>query len=396
MRAAKVWRMLATSRLPRDGSVRAPMKHLVLLGAGHAHVHVLEGFAAHRPDNLRITLIAPQREQLYSGMVPGFVAEHYTLDECVIQLDSVIARSGAQFVVSSVVSIHAGAQTLMLHDGQIIAYDFLSLNTGAVMDREKIETSLPGAHVHALFVRPINAFAKLWPQVAAKAIKQPVQLAVIGGGAAGLELAMAAAHVLSSSKNVPGSRVTLITGGSIPAQGYPAGVQRRVVRALERLQITVVQDTCVGINAGELMLANSDKLACDIPLLAIGAQAPGWLAGSGLALDAHGFLAVNSFQQSSSHANVFAAGDVASRVDAPHSRSGVYAVRAGAPLLNNLLSALAAQPLAAYAPPARTLNLLSCGERHAIAAWGPFNVEGAWVWHLKDRIDRQFVRRYSG
>ena len=396
MRAAKVWRTSATSRLGRDGSVCAPMKHLVLLGAGHAHVHVLEGFAAHRPDNLRITLIAPQREQLYSGMVPGFVAEHYTLDECVIQLESVIARSGAQFVAGSVASIHADAQTLMLHDGQIIAYDFLSLNTGAVMDREKIETFLPGAYVHALFVRPINVFAKLWPQVAAKAIKQPVQLAVIGGGAAGLELAMAAAHVLSSSKNALSSRVTLITGGSIPAQGYPAGVQRRVVRALERLQITVVQDTCVGINAGELMLANSDKLACDIPLLAIGAQAPGWLAGSGLALDAHGFLAVNSFQQSTSHANVFAAGDVASRVDAPHSRSGVYAVRAGAPLLNNLLSALAAQPLAAYTPPARTLNLLSCGERYAIAAWGRFNVEGAWVWHLKDRIDRKFVRRYSG
>ena len=371
------------------------MKHLVLLGAGHAHVQVLEGFAAHRPGNVRITLIAPQREQLYSGMVPGFVAGHYTLDKCVIQLDSVIVRSGAQFVAGSVASIHADAQTLTLHDGQIITYDFLSLNTGAVMDREKIETFLPGAHVHALFVRPIDAFAKLWPQVAAKALERPVRLAVIGGGAAGLELAMAAAHVLSSSKNAPGSRVLLITGGSIPAQGYPAGVQRRVVRALERLQIAVVQDTCVGINAGELILANSDKLACDLPLLAIGVQAPGWLAGSGLALDAHGFLAVNSFQQSISHTHVFAAGDVASRVDAPHSRSGVYAVRAGAPLLNNLLSTLAAQPLAAYAPPARTLNLLSCGERYAIAAWGAWSVEGAWVWHLKDRIDRQFVRRYS-
>ena len=371
------------------------MKHLVLLGAGHAHVHVLEGFAARQTSDVRITLIAPQPEQLYSGMVPGFVAGHYTLDECVIQVKAMIARCGAQFVAGSVALINAGAQTLTLHDGQIIAYDFLSLNTGAVMDREKIETFLPGAHVHALFVRPIDVFAKLWPQVAAKALEQPIQLAVIGAGAAGLELAMAAAHVLNSSKNVFGSRVTLITGGSIPAKSYPASVQRRVVRALEHLQITVVQDACVGINAGELMLANSDKLPCDLPLLAIGAQAPGWLAGSGLALDAHGFLAVNNFQQSISHTQVFAAGDVASRVDAPHNRSGVYAVRAGAPLLNNLLSALAAQPLVAYAPPARTLNLLSCGERHAIAAWGRFSVEGAWVWHLKDRIDRKFVRRYS-
>ena len=371
------------------------MKHLVLLGAGHAHVHVLEGFAARQTANVRITLIAPQREQLYSGMVPGFVAGHYTLDQCVIPLDALLARCGAQFVAGSGASINTDAQTLTLSDGQTIDYDLLSLNTGSVMDRQKIETAMPGASEHALFVRPIDLFGKLWPQVMATALKRPIQLAVVGAGAAGLELAMAAAHALSAPHNAPGSRVTLITGGSVPAQSYPAGVQRRVVCALERLQITVVQDTCVGINAGELILANSDKLACDVPLLAIGAQAPGWLAGSGLSLDTQGFAIVNSFQQSISHAQVFAAGDVASRLDAPHSRSGVYAVRAGPPLLKNLLSALAAQPLAAYEPPARTLNLLSCGERYAIAAWGRFSVEGAWVWHLKDRLDRQFVRRYS-
>ena len=371
------------------------MKHLVLSGAGHAHVHVLQGLGKHTLSNVRITLIAPQREQLYSGMVPGFVAGHYTLNQCVIPLDALLARCGAQFVEGSCASINADAQTLTLSDGQTMAWDLLSLNTGAVMDREKIETAMPGARAHALFVRPIDAFGKLWPQIAAIALQRPIHLSVIGAGAAGLELAMAAAYALRQSHHSPGSRVALITGGAEPAQSYPANVQRRVIHALERLQIAVVQDACVGMNAGELVMANGVKLACDIPLLAIGVQAPGWLVGSGLALDAQGFVAVNSFQQSTSHSRVFAAGDVASRGDAPHSRSGVYAVRAGPPLLNNLLSALTAQPLAAYAPPARTLNLLSCGSRYAIAAWGSWSVEGAWVWHLKDRIDRQFVRRYS-
>ena len=371
------------------------MKHLVLLGAGHAHVHVLQGLASHRPNDLRITLVAPQPEQLYSGMVPGFVAGHYTLGQCVIPLQSLLARSGAQYVEGGGASIHADAKTLTLTSGQTLAYDVLSLNTGSVMDREKIETTLPGAREHALFVRPIETFGKLWPQVAATALQRPVHLAVIGAGAAGLELAMAAAHVLHQPPCAPGSQVTVITGGAQPAQSYPANVQRRVIRALDRLQITVLEEACVGLNAGEVILASGAKLACDVPLLAIGAQAPGWLAGSGLALSAQGFVAVNSFQQSTSHAHVFAAGDVASRVDTAHSRSGVYAVRAGPPLLSNLMSAVNAQPLTSYAPPRRTLNLLSCGSRYAIAAWGPFSVEGAWVWRIKDRIDRQFVRRYS-
>lgn len=381
--------------LSRDAATYCRMKHLVLLGAGHAHVHVLEGLAARRPKDVRITLIAPQREQLYSGMVPGFVAGHYTLDQCVIPLDALLARSGAQFVAGSGASIHADAKTLTLHDGQTIAYDLLSVNTGSVMDRQKIEAAMPGAIAHALFVRPIDAFGKRWPQVAATALQQPLHLAVVGAGAAGLELAMAAAYLLAAPHNAPGSQVTLITGGAPPAQSYPAGVQRRIRSALARRQIAVLTDSCAGINAGEVVLGSGDRLACDIPLLAIGAQAPLWLAGSRLALDMQGFASVNRFQQSTSHAQVFAAGDVASRIDAAHSRSGVYAVHAGPPLLHNLLAALSEQPLAPYAPPARTLNLLSCGSRHAIAAWGQFSVEGAWVWHLKDRIDRQFVRRYS-
>ena len=172
-------------------------------------------------------------------------------------------------------------------------------------------------------------------------------------------------------------------------------MQRRVVQALRRLQITVLPDVCVGMSAGEVRLAGGARLACDAPLLAVGAQAPDWLGGSGLALDAAGFVAVNRFQQSTSHAHVFAAGDVASRVDAPHPRSGVYAVRAGPPLLTNLRAALQGQPLQPYQPAARTLNLISCGERHAIAAWGRLHVEGRWVWHLKDRIDRGFVARYT-
>ena len=371
------------------------MKHLVLLGAGHAHVHVLQGLAAHRPKNVRITLVAPQKGQLYSGMLPGFVAGHYTLDQCVIPLELLLARSGAAYVAGYGAGINADAKTLTLQDGQTIAYDLLSLNTGAVMDCKKIDIAMPGASAHALFVRPIGAFARHWSRVAARALQRPIHLAVVGGGAAGFELAMAAAHALRQTPNALGSRVTLITGGAPPGHNYPASVQRRVLRALERLHITVLQDACVGINAGGVLLASGAQLPCDVPLLAVGAQPPGWLAGSGLSLDAQGFALVNNFQQSISHDQVFAVGDIASRLDAPHSRSGVYAVRAGPPLLHNLLAAVAAQPLAAYAPPKRTLNLLSCGGRYAIAVWGNLSVEGAGVWRLKDRIDRQFVQRYS-
>ncbi|MEO5660073.1 MAG: FAD-dependent oxidoreductase [Polaromonas sp.] len=371
------------------------MKHLVLLGAGHAHVQVLHGLAKSRPADLNITVVAPYPRQLYSGMVPGFVAGHYALDECVIPLERLLTRCGARYLQNCAVAIDADSKKVMLANGDSVAYDWLSLNTGPVMDREKIDAQMPGARAQALFVRPMEAFGQLWPRVAELAEKRPLHLAVVGAGAAGLELAMAAAHDLSGPAYAPGSRVTLVTGGPAPAANYPQSVQRRVLKALQRLRIDVLPDACVGVGAGEIRLASGERLACDAPLLALGAQAPAWLAGSGLSLDDAGFVAVNNFQQSTSHPEVFAVGDVSSRVDAPHARSGVYAVRAGPPLLANLRAALQAQPLKPYFPQQRTLNLISCGSRHAIAVWGGVSLEGAWVWRWKDRIDRKFVATYA-
>jgi len=364
------------------------MRHLVLLGAGHAHVQVLHSLAQGRPADLAVTLIAPQARQLYSGMVPGFVAGHYTLDECMIPLAGLLARCGARHVQGSAARLEADARTVTVSNGETVRYDWLSLNTGPVMDRQKIEAQMPGAREHALFVRPIEAFSQLWPRVAKMASQKNLHLAVVGAGAAGLELAMAAAHAL-------GCRVTLVSGAQAPGASYPAGVQRRIARALQRLRIEVLQESCVGLDAGGIRLGNGRRLACDAPLLALGAQAPAWLAGSGLALDEAGFVAVNAFQQSTSHPAVFAAGDVASRADAPHARSGVYAVRAGPPLLANLRAAWQGQPLKPYLPQKRTLNLLSCGSCHAVAVWGGLSVEGAWVWRWKDRIDRRFVATYA-
>jgi selenide,water dikinase len=142
-----------------------------------------------------------------------------------------------------------------------------------------------------------------------------------------------------------------------------------------------------------VVLGGGGRLACDAPIVAIGSSAPAWLRDSGLALDADGFVATGATLQSGSHPEVFAAGDVASRVDAPRPRSGVYAVRAGPPLALNLRRFLAGGALQPYRPQPRALNLLSCGARYAIASWGPWSAEGRWVWWWKDRIDRGFVAR---
>ncbi|WP_291010987.1 FAD-dependent oxidoreductase [Hydrogenophaga sp.] len=381
------------------------IKKLLLLGAGHAHVHVLARLAQNRPADLDVTVVTPYPFQTYSGMTPGFVAGRYSAAECQIPLEPLLRAAGAKWVQARCTGIDAADQRVRLspagksHNVNDIVppdlrYDLLSIDTGAVIDRERLEAEMPGAAARALIVRPIEAFAALWPQVLALADEKPVSVVVVGAGAAGLELLFAAEQCLRQAGH-RAARFTLITGGGEAATNYSDGVQRRVRRQLKRRQITVLRETCVGVEAHEVLLGSGATLACDVPILAIGTHAPPWLQGTGLALSEAGHVLVNAFQQSTSHANVFAAGDVATRADGTHPKSGVYAVRAGPPLAHNLLAAHEGQALKAHHPPQHTLNLLSCGAGHAIASYGPLHVEGAWAWRWKDRIDRAFVAKYS-
>ena len=382
--------MSADEHTPPTDSHGYQPRQLVLLGAGHAHVQVLAYLAEHPLVGARITLVAPHPRQLYSGMVPGFVAGHYALDDCVIPLEPLVRRAGIRWLHRSVRALDAPTCTIDLDDGSALHYDWLSVNTGPVQNRALIEQTMPGAREHGLFVRPIEAFGALWPKVVELGLQKPLRIAVIGAGAAGIELAMAV------RQRLPNAAITLLTGPVAVAANYPPKVQHRVLAALKQRNITVLQDVALSLNGTSVHLGCGADLACDVPLIAIGAQPAPWLAASGLALDAQGFIAVNALQRSTSHPQVFATGDVSTRMDRPLARSGVYAVRAGPALAANLAAAVAGQSLKEHMPPLKTLNLISCGNRRAIASWGNFSAQGRWVWWLKDWIDRRFVAKFRG
>ena len=358
------------------------MKHLVLVGGGHAHVHVLRDFAAAPAPAARVTLVSSDPQLVYSGMVPGYLAGHYGFGDIAIPLAPLAAMAGMGFIQAAVTAVDAAARTVTLSNGDTLRYDALSLDCGGVVDADAV----PGAREHALLVRPMAPFVQRCPALAERA----QAIVMVGGGAGGVELAMAVQHRLKGR-----ARVSLVTGGPPPLASYSTAVQERARRALRRRGITLFEDSVERIAEGHVLLGrHGGRLACDAAILATGTSAPRWLRGSGLALDDEGFVATSPTLQSLSHAEVFAAGDIASRPDAPRPRSGVFAVRAGPPLALNLRRFVAGGALQAHTPQKRSLSLLSCGERYAIATWGAWSAEGRWVWWWKDRIDRRFVRSF--
>jgi NADH dehydrogenase FAD-containing subunit len=255
------------------------LKHLLLLGGGHTHVHVLKDLAVSPLPACRVTLVSPFPELVYSGMVPGFVAGHYQLDDCLIPLAKLATAAKAGFVAGMATGIDAAARKVTLASGESLPYDVLSLDTGPVMDRDAI----PGAREHALFVRPMEHFTRLWTSLLELAQTRSLSVVVIGGGAAGVELAMSLQYRLGER-----ARVSLVTGGPPPLPNYSDKVRARARRNMKQLGITVLEDSCSEVGASHVRLASGARLVCDAPLMAIGSSAPAWLRGTRLALDEQG------------------------------------------------------------------------------------------------------------
>ena len=366
------------------------MKRLVLAGGGHAHLHVLKSLAMKPWPDLEVVLVSPYRRQIYSGMVPGWMAGHYRLEQCAAALEPLLAAAGVRFVQDSVVGIDAARRVVRTGASGDIAYDVLSLDTGAQVD----VSCLAATGATLLSIRPLEAFVAGWEMQLESAMRQGrAAVAVVGGGAAGVELALAAHYRLTQQLGVAAVQVTLVAGrGLLP--GHGGSVVARVTRTLASTGIRVINAYAAGAAAG-LQLDGGQLLPADCVIAATGVQPASWLAESGLALAGDGFVAVGDGQQSTSHREVFAAGDVASRIDAPHAKSGVYAVRAGPVLAENLqrnFQGLAPMP---YQPQKRSLYLLATGPRHAIVSWGGLSAGGHWAWRWKDWLDRGFMRLYE-
>ncbi len=368
------------------------VKRLILAGGGHAHLHVLKTLAAGSWPGVEVVLVSPHARQVYSGMLPGWIAGHYRLEECAAALEPLARAAGVRFVQDSVVAVDAERRLLQCAAGGAMPYDLLSLDTGAQVD----SSSLAATGAALLPIRPLERFIVDWDRQLAGFIEAGrASVAVVGGGAAGVELALAMRYRLATLLGADRVEVFLVEGGAL-MKGHGKRVVSRVAAALTAGGVQRLQGYAAGSATG-LLLSDGRDLAVACVVAATGVVPAPWLTGSGLALARDGFIAVGEGQRSISHPEVFAAGDVATRVAAPLAKSGVHAVRAGPVLAVNLRRALEGRPLAPERPrrsQRSPLYLLATGPRRAVVSWGGWSATGRWAWRWKDWIDRRFMKQY--
>ncbi len=373
------------------------LRDIVLVGGGHSHVGVLRAFGMRPEPGVRLTVICNTVDTPYSGMLPGYIAGHYGYDE-VFDLPRLAAFAGVRFFRAEVVGLDLAVGKVLCRERPPVAFDWCSINIGSTPQM----ASVTGA-AHAVPVKPIPQFNQRWMALLARAQTSaaPVRVAVVGGGAGGVELTLAMQHRLRQAlktANRPGLDPVfhLFTRDAEVMPTHNPAVRRRFTQVLAQRGVALHTQAEVNhLAPGWLRASDGTDLAVDEVVWVTQAGGSAWLQDTGLALDSTGFIQVNA-QLQTSDPRVFAAGDIASFTDRPLEKAGVFAVRMARPLADNLRRAVRGEPLRPYRPQRTWLALISTGDRHAVASRGRWvGFAGDWVWRWKDHIDRRFMRCFS-
>lgn len=372
-----LWHAPGTNDL-KDSPVPHPHRpEILLLGAGHANLLAVRPLRAALPE-ARITLIDAAPHATYSGMLPGVIAGHYHADQAQVDLARLAARHRIAFRHDRILGIDPVAQAVDLEGAGRLGYDLAALNVGSHTAMPELE----GFARHAVPIKPMDGFVARLARTPADA-----PAAIIGGGVAGAEIALA----LRLSRPV-----TLIETASTIAATLGPRARILLRAALERAHVVVLTGARVTrVESGAVVLSDGRQIASALTIGVAGARAPGWLARD-LPVDAAGFVRVGPTLKVEGQGRLFAAGDCAAMMHAPRPKAGVYAVRQAPVLAGNMIAVQRGEALRRYDPQRDYLKIVSLGGRTALAEWYGLTLHSRRIWHWKDRIDRRFLRGLQG
>ncbi len=399
---------------------------VVFIGGGHAHAIALKMLAMKPIPGVRFTLISSEVQTPYSGMLPGLIAGHYSFDQTHIDLGRLCRACGVRFIEDTVIALDAESQTISCKNHPPFSYDILSIDIGSTPNKSDV----PGADTLTQGVKPVPLFLSYWKALQQRLKNQAPSLAnsssadnsrahkirigTVGGGASAVEVLLAMQHQLqgqqnrlSSQANTPGTEVEyhIISGSSGVLPSHNRKVQEQYRTLLDKRGIVVHDNFKVShiehfennnrLLAKTLYAEDGRSLELDEVIWTTSAKPARWPAESGLSCNSQGFITVSDTLQTLSHPNIFASGDIANMVNHPRPKAGVFAVRQGKPLAENILLALKNKPLKPFRPQDTFLSLLSTGDQYAIASKGQWALSGKWVWRWKDYIDQKFMNQIN-
>jgi len=367
------------------------MKHLVLIGGGHAHMITLSKLETFISKGYQVTVIQPSEFHYYSGMGPGMLGGTYEPEEISFATRTLVEKKGGRFVKAHASHIDPQQQLVHLVESEEkLHYDVLSCNSGSYVPKDIVE----GQAGNVFTSKPIEELYRAKNAILEKVHEGPVSIAVLGSGPAAVEIA-GNIHQLCKRRASHQPQIQLF-GGRAFMSGRPVRVQKLVRKVLLRKGIEIIEEGYVkNVAEGTITLENDTQYRTDIIFPAIGVRPSKIFSRSGLDVGVDGGLKVNAFLQSTSEPNIFGGGDCIYFADSPLDKVGVYAVRQNEVLYDNLMAALEEKPLRKFTPGGDYLLIYNLGDGVGVLSKWSITFSGRLAFFLKDYIDKKFISTYK-
>ncbi|MEL6130054.1 MAG: selenide, water dikinase SelD, partial [Cyanobacteria bacterium J06628_4] len=372
---------------------------LFLIGGGHAHAIVLRkiGMTGGLPAGVRLTLITNLVDTPYSGMLPCHISGLYDFDQSHIDLRPLTRFANCRLIMDEVVALDADHQVIQCRHHPPMRYDVLSIDIGSTPGT----VSVPGANEYAIPAKPVPDLLRAWRSyLQGLEGADSATIGIVGGGVGGVELALNMQVRLQQLVG-EGANVHIFHRRAQLATGRSRATQRQLAKIFRdrNIHTHLSESVCavepMAADTVQVICESGLRVSCDRAFWVTNASAAPWLAHTGLTTDKDGFILVEDTLQTLSHANVFAVGDVATMANHPRPKAGVFAVRQGPPLHNNLQRYLLRQPLKPFKPQRQFLNIIDLGTGGAIASRGRWSAESVWFRRWKHKIDGNFMALFE-
>ncbi|MBN9656155.1 FAD-dependent oxidoreductase [Halobacillus sp. GSS1] len=358
-------------------------KRLLLVGAGHAHLEIVSRLRNENWRQVDVCMITPSPYQYYSGMFSGFTEGLYSEEDIRVDIRQLANSANVHWIPKKAAFIKTKQKKVVCEDGSVYPFDVVSFDIGS--------KSLPLAFEDSA-ARTIKPNYEFTDEM--RNLRETTKPLIVGGGAAGTELAMSI-QAYKDKHKIPG-QVRLITSDRILADG-PKWVSVRLKNLLEKKGVRVWQNERVEEVFEEFVKTDNGNRVRHTGVL--------WLGGaigdpifekSSLAIDERSFALIRSTLQFRDFDYMFGAGDCVTMIDYPNlPKSGVYAVRQGPVLWQNLKNHLSGLSLDSFVPQKNALYILSTGGKKGFLVYGPVSSHNKKAWQLKNKIDREFMAKYK-
>jgi pyridine nucleotide-disulfide oxidoreductase family protein len=371
------------------------MFNLVFIGGGHSHAIALKLWGEKPLLGINITLISNVENTPYSGMLPAYLAGDYNYQESHINLKKLCQFAKIILIIDEVTNINYQHRKIICKSGKKINFDLLSIDIGSNPKIDNIE----GANLYGIPAKPVPFLLKKWQEIIKNSEEnnsKKLTLTFIGGGAGGVELAINTHKKLTKILSPEKLTINLIHKGNRILSTHNEWVSYKLTEILLNKNINIyLNSTVKTIKKEKIILTSGKEIISNYHFLVTEASAPLWLKNSSIYTDKNGFILIKNTLQSINCDFIFATGDIATMINYPHPKAGVFAVKQGKPLYENLCNFLNNKPLKSYYPQKYYLNLIGVSNETAIASWGYFSWESPLLWHLKKYLDTTFMEQFA-